>query len=182
MEEALAKIQAAPLTQGQQTSANATADAVVTQVRTENERLRKQVQKADTENKTTVKKLQRQLNRERDGRLEAELRAEARVAGITDTDYASHLFSKALLAGQEVTPEAFFNGLKKTHPFLFSANTVQQEPTEVDANTAPAESQATGEVRPSPNQPGTPPKVVNAEDMSDVEFAAHKRKYGVSGA
>jgi hypothetical protein len=167
---------------GQSAAANTAAQAM-TQMRTENEKLRKQNERLTREGDQKVKHLEKKLRNERDARVEAELTAEARMAGITDPDYAVTLFARAVGKDAALQPAAFFAGLKATKPHLFTADAAAPAAAAAPAtatvpDTAPPESTAAGEVRPQPTGAGGPPKEPNAEEMSPAEFSAHQRRYG----
>ena len=172
----------APAGGGQSAAANTAAQAL-TQMRTENEKLRKQNERLTREGEQKVKHLEKKLRNERDARVEAELTAEARIAGITDPDYAVTLFARAVGKDATLQPAAFFAGLKKTKPALFEVEAappvvVEKTATATAPDTAPPESSAAGEVRPAPTAAGTLGKEPNAEEMSPQEFSAHQRRYG----
>lgn len=163
------------------TAAAATADAAVAQLRAENEKLRKHNERISRESAQAAKKAEKRIRNANDARVEAELRAEARLAGITDPDYAVNLFARAVGKDATLQPEAFFAGLKETHPVLFAnaATPVVPKPkVVVPPTTTPPESTATGEVKPQPAQAGTPTVEKNAEEDSPQEFAARQRSYG----
>lgn len=182
IEEAVRLIKAGgtQVTGGGQAAITGTANAALEQLRSENARLRKSQERMTRESAQTVKKLEKRVRSANDSRIEAELRAEARIAGITDPEYAVSLFARAAGADAAVTPESFFAGLKTTHPVLFASATPAAPAPRVTVapTTAPAESPAAGEVRPTPTPAGAPPSEINAEEMSSQEFAAHQRRYG----
>ena len=165
---------------GGKTAATNTADAALAQLRAENEKLRKNNEKLTREGGQAVKKLEKRLRNANDARVEAELRAEARVAGITDPDYAVTLFARAV--GKDVTlqPEVFFGKLKETHPVLFATAVPAPPPPKVvvPPTTTPPESTATGEVKPKAAAAGEPPVERTAEEDNPQEFAARQRSYG----
>ena len=171
---------------GQSAAANTAAQAM-TQMRAENDKLRKQNDRLTREGEQRIKHLEKKVRNERDARVEAELLFEARIAGITDPDYAVTLFARAVNQDPSLQPKDFFTGLKKTRPVLFEQEPrvqAEPEPPAIAAvpDTAPPESTATGEVRPRPTTAGSPIKESNAEEMSPQEFSAHQRRYGfVSG-
>jgi len=157
-----------------------TETAVITQLRTDIDKLRKANERLAREGGQTTKKLEKRLRSANDARVEAELRADARLAGITDPDYAVSLFARAVTKDTTLQPETFFASLKETHPILFAAP-VQAAPAPkvvVAPTTTPPESPATGEVRPKPAAAGAPPREQNAEHDSPQEFAARQRSYG----
>ena len=173
---------AAPAGGGQSAASNTAAQAM-SQIRAENEKLRKQNDRLTREGEQKVKHLEKKLRNERDARVEAELLAEARIAGITDPDYAVTLFARAVNKDSTLQPAAFFAGLRATSPILFDASSPSPAapvatPTATVPDTAPPESPATGEVRPKPASAGAPPKEENAELDSPQQFAARQRKYG----
>lgn len=190
MDEAIAIVKAGggvvPAGGGQSAAAN-TATAAMAQLQTDNAKLRKANERLTREGEQKQKHWEKKLRNERDARVEAELLAEARIAGITDPDYAVTLFARAVGKDATLQPKDFFTGLKKTHRVLFETETTVVTPTPATPtatvpDTAPAESTAQGEVRPAAAPAGGPPKDANAEDMSPAEFAAHQRRYGfVSG-
>jgi hypothetical protein len=191
LEDAVAFIKSkgisAPAGGGQSAAAN-TATQALQQIRAENEKLRKQNERVARESGQKIKHLEKRLRNAQDARVEAEVLAEARLAGITEPDYAEtamNLFAKAALKTPELTPQAFFAQLLTRSPALFTRAAPPPPappPATVAPDTAPPESAAAGEVRPVPAPAGTPPKEVNAEEMSTQEFAAHQRRYGfVSG-
>jgi len=166
---------------GGKTAATNTADAAVAQLRAENEKLRKSNEKLTREGGQAVKKLEKRLRNANDARVEAELRAEARIAGITDPDYAVTLFARAVGKDATLQPETFFGKLKETHPVLFATAAVPAAPPPkivVAPTTTPPESTATGEVKPKPATAGEPTVDRNAEEDSPQEFAARQRSYG----
>ena len=164
---------------GGKTAASNTADVAVAQLRADNEKLRKTNDKLTREGGQAVKKLEKRLRNANDARVEAELRADARLAGITDPDYAVNLFARAVGKDATLQPEAFFAGLKETHPVLFATASEPPPPKVVVApTTTPPESTATGEVKPQPNAAGAIPVDRNAEEDSPQEFAARQRGYG----
>ena len=184
MEEAIAIVKAGggvvQAGGGQSAAVNTAASAMV-QLRADNEKLRKQSERAARESVDKIKHLEKKLRNERDARVEAELMAEARIAGITDPDYAVTLFVRAVGKDATLQPSAFFAGLKKTKPALFeleAAPAAAAPATATVPDTAPPESSAAGEVRPQPTGAGGPPKETNAEEMSPQEFSAHQRRYG----
>ncbi len=183
IEEAIAIVKAGgvvPAGGGQSAAANTAANALV-ELRRDNEKLRKTNERLTREGDQKVKHLEKKLRQERDARVEAELLAEARIAGITDPDYAVTLFARAVTKDATLQPKDFFTGLKKTKAHLFEADVTPPPPppaASAPPDTAPPESAAQGEVRPKPTDAGGPPKEANAEDMSPQEFAAHQRRYG----
>ena len=166
---------------GQSAAAN-TATAALSQLQADNAKLRKANERLTREGEQKQKHWDKKIRQERDARVEAELLAEARIAGITDPDYAVTLFARAVTKDASLQPKDFFTGLKKTRPVLFEAETIAALPaaeTITVADTAPPESTAAGEVRPKPTDAtGGGSKESNAEDMSPQEFAAHQRRYG----
>jgi hypothetical protein len=165
---------------GGKTAATNTADAAVIQLRAENEKLRKSNEKLTREGGQAVKKLEKRLRNSNDARVEAELRADARMAGITDPDYAITLFARAVGKDGTLQPETFFAGLKATHAHLFvAAAPAPALPKVVVApTTTPPESQATGEVKPKAATAGDPVAEKHSEQDSPQEFAARQRSYG----
>ena len=111
--------------------------------------------------------------------------AEARLAGITNPRYvkaAIDIYADALNAGEKAEPAEFFSKLKETDPAFFAVPVAPvappaPPPPRVAATTTPPESPAAGEVRPTPGN-GGPGASVNAEALSDQDFAAHQRSYG----
>ena len=167
-----------PAGNGQSAAAN-TVNAAVAQLRSENDKLRKANERLTREGQQATKKLEKRLRNANDARVEAELRADARLAGITDPDYAVSLFARAVTQDATLQPEAFFASLKTTHPVLFSAPAnPAPAPKVVAPNTTPPESPSTGEVRPKPAAAGEPPREQNAENDTPQEFAARQRSYG----
>ena len=165
---------------GGKTAAANTADAAMAQLRTENEKLRKNNEKLTRESGQAVKKLEKRLRNANDARVDAELRADARMAGITDPDYAITLFARAVGKDATLQPEAFFAKLKETHAHLFVVAAAPAAPPKVVVapTTTPPESTATGEVKPKPASAGEPPVEQNAEQDNPQEFAARQRSYG----
>jgi hypothetical protein len=165
---------------GGKTAATNTADAALAQLRAENDKLRKNNEKLTREGGQAVKKLEKRLRNANDARVEAELRADARLAGITDPDYAVNLFARAVGKDATLQPEAFFAGLKETHPVLFATAAAPPPPPKVvvGVTTTPPESTATGEVKPQPQVAGAPVVERTAEEDSPQEFAARQRSYG----
>ena len=165
---------------GGKTAASNTADAALAQLRSDNEKLRKSNEKLTREGGQAVKKLEKRLRNSTDARVEAELRAEARIAGITDPDYAVTLFARAVGKDGTLQPEAFFAGLKETHKHLFVVAPPAPPPPKVVVapTTTPPESTATGEVKPKPATAGEPAAEKNAEEDNPQEFAARQRSYG----
>ena len=174
----------APAGGGHSAAAN-TATEALTQIRAENEKLRKANDRITRESGQKIKHLEKRLRNAQDGRIEAEILAEARLAGITNPEYsetAMNLFAKAAIKTPDLTPGAFFAQLKTRSPALFEAAAppppAPPPATTTAPDTAPPESTAQGEVRPQPNGAGGPPKETNAEEMSPQEFSAHQRRYG----
>ena len=165
---------------GGKTAATNTADAAILQLRNENQSLAKRLDKVTRESGQAVKKLEKRLRGANDARVEAELRAEARMAGITDPDYAITLFARAVGKDATLQPEAYFAKLKETHAHLFIVAAPAPPPPKVVVapTTTPPESQATGEVKPKPATAGEPTTEKNAEQDSAQEFAARQRSYG----
>jgi hypothetical protein len=166
---------------GGKTAVANTADAAMAQLRAENERLRKTNERLTREGVQERKKSEKRLRNANDARVEAELRADARLAGITDPDYAVNLFARAVGKDATLQPEAFFAGLKDTHPVLFATAATPAVPPPkavVTPTTTPPESTATGEVKPHPNAAGALPVEKNAEEDTPQEFAARQRGYG----
>jgi len=140
-------------------------------------------------------RLQRELQAERSKRRKAERTAQAtearaeleRIAarvGITNTDYAIHLFYQAHQAKSEeelaqVDEAKFFEGLRPRHPYLFSEVVV------------PA---TTGTTGPTPGSNGGPPKprdtasaagnqgAIDVRNMSRQEYEQYKAKRGIRSA
>jgi hypothetical protein len=185
MEEAIAIVKAGggvvPAGGGQSAAANTAAQAM-SQLQADNAKLRKANERLTRESEQSKKHFEKKLRNERDARVEAELMAEARIAGITDPDYAVTLFARAVGKDATLQPSAFFAGLKKTKPALFEVEATHAAAaapaTATVPDTAPPESTAAGEVRPQPTGAGGPPKEPNAEEMSPAEFSAHQRRYG----
>ena len=183
-EDAIAFIKSKGITAqagGGQSAATNTAQAAMNQLRTEVEKLRKQNERITRESLQKQKHLEKKIRNERDARVEAELMAEARIAGITDPDYAVTLFARSVSKDPALQPGDFFAGLRKTKPALFEPDQIPEPEAPKAAivpDTAPPESTAAGEVRPVPTNAGAPAKEVNAEEMSPAEFSAHQRRYG----
>jgi hypothetical protein len=158
------------------------SDTATAALRLENERLRKDRDKLKRESEDRVRKAEKSARRAGDRAITAEMRAEARLAGVVDADYAVHLLAKAALKDETIDPGAFFGGLKKTHPHLFTQAVEPPPPAAppptLAATTAPPESPAVGGVKPAPAAAGSPPVTVDAEAMSDADFHAHQRNYG----
>lgn len=165
---------------GGKTAAANTADAALAALRAENEKLRKTNERIQRESQQAAKKAEKRVRNANDARVEAELRAEARLAGITDPDYAVNLFARAVGKDATLQPEAFFAGLRETHPVLFATAAAPPPPPKVVVapTTTPPESTATGEVKPQPNAAGAPVVEKNAEEDTPQEFAARQRGYG----
>lgn len=179
IEEAEQLVRAGGGAQAGNQSAQAAADSAL---RAENERLKKERAKLQRESEDRVKKAEKAARRAGDRAITAEMRAEARLAGLVDPDYAVHLLAKAALKDENIDPSKFFAGLKSTHPHLFTVPVEPPAPpVAVAASSAPPESPAAGEVRPSPAAAGAPPAAVDAETMSDADFRAHQRNYGFTG-
>ena len=167
------------------TAVQATADQALAQLRAENERLRGKAKQVEKEKLEQQKSFEKKLRRADDRATEARLMAEARLAGITNPRYikaAIDVYADALNGGETSEPGAFFAKMRETDPAFFAAPVSPVVPPapprpRVAATTTPPESPAAGEVRPTPGSAG-PAKIVNAEDLSDRDFAALQRSHG----
>lgn len=180
--ESLVKAGGAAQAGGGKTAAQNTAEQAL---RVENERLRKQAARDKKEKEDQQKSFDKKIRRAEDKATEARLMAEARLAGITNPRYvkaAIDIYAEALNSGETAEPGAFFGKLRETDPAFFAVPVAPvappaPPPPKVPATTTPPESQAAGEVRPTPANGGTG-KTINATEMSDQDFAAHQRSYG----
>jgi hypothetical protein len=165
---------------GGQSSATNTATQALTELRRENDKLKKNNERMTRESAQKIKHFEKKLRNSNDARVEAELRADARMAGITDPDYAITLFARAVGKDGTLQPETFFAGLKATHAHLFVAAAPAPAPPKVVVapTTTPPESQATGEVKPKAATAGEPVAEKHAEQDSPQEFAARQRSHG----
>jgi hypothetical protein len=162
----------------------AVANEVVDKLTREKNAAEARAKKSETDRLALEAKHKKDVQRLKDKNIEAELRFTAKSAGITDPDYATHLFARAAASGQSTDPDAFFTSLKTSHPFLFVASTapaaIPPKPTEVPAGTAPPESAQPGEAKPTPAPAGSSTAAENPVDqMNPTEFGKHMRqKYG----
>lgn len=167
---------------GGKNAAQNTADQAI-QARAEAERWRTKAKQAEKEKLEAQKSFDKKLRRAEDKATEARLMAEARLAGITNPRYvkaAIDSYAEALNGGETSEPAAFFSGMRATDPAFFAAPAVAAPaPTlpRLAPTTTPPESRAAGEVRPTPGN-GGPAQPINANDLSDQDFAAHQRSYG----
>lgn len=170
-------IAAAPKKTGQQTQAP-TEEAPQTTAPKPSARLK------ELENANQL--LERKLRRERDEKLalkkDIELSRVAREQGIQDEEYALHMLRKHVRAldptkAAKVDPAVYFQGLRKTHGFLFGEQVkVEKTPasTSPAAKTTPAAPKA-AEVAQSQSNEGQ----VDTTTMSKAEFDAYMAKKGI---
>lgn len=130
------------------------------------------------------KRLRKAKTHARDQILDMEIRHDAISAGIkaADVDYAVNLYRQACIAAGENPPDTtkFFPGLRATRSYLFTDGSAPP-PVELKPTTAPPESLQPGEETPSPTGTRVAPPVKSVDDMTDQEFAAHKKKHGYHG-
>lgn len=167
---------------GGRTAAQNTAEVAIKAARDEAEKLRKENQRILREKDDADKKHKKEVRRLNDRVIEAELSALARTAGIVQPRYIQFAisdFASAVRKDPNLKPEAFFAGLQSTDPAFFQTAAPPAPAPTVPASTAPPESPAQGEARPSPAAPGTPTAAPNVDDMDDQAFNAHRKSvYG----
>lgn len=167
---------------GGRTAAQNTAEVAIKTARDEAEKLRKENTRILREKDDADKKHKKEVRRLNDRVIEAELSALARAAGIVQPRYIQFAisdFASAVRKDPNLKPEAFFAGLQATDPAFFQNAAPAAPATTVPASTAPPESPAQGETRPSPAAPGTPTAAPNVDDMDDQAFNAHRKSvYG----
>jgi hypothetical protein len=167
---------------GGRTAAQNTADVAIKAAKDEAEKLRKENTRLLREREDSQNKHKKELRRLNDRVIEAELSALARAAGIVQPRYirfAIDDFASAVRKDPNLNPETFFAGLQVTDPAFFQTAAPPAPAPTVPASTAPPESPAQGETRPSPAAPGTPPVAPNVDDMDDQAFNAHRKSvYG----
>jgi hypothetical protein len=167
---------------GGRSAAQNTADAALKTARDEAEKLRKENARILREKQDADKKHKKETRRLNDRVIEAELSALARDAGIKQPRYIQFAisdFAAAVRKDPNLKPENFFSGLRATDPAFFQDAAPPAPAPTVPASTAPPESPAQGETRPSPAAPGTPTAGPNVEEMDDQEFNAHRKSvYG----
>ena len=138
-------------------------------LRRENQDLANRVQKQSDR----IKKLK---TKNADERINMQMRGDALGVGIMEehVDFALNLLAGAIrtaLGKSEAPPDSrtFFAGLRKARAYLFREGTKE---VTLRASTAPPESTAPGGETPTQDGPATPPKKVDAMEMSDEQFRA----------
>jgi hypothetical protein len=135
-------------------------------------------------------KARQQLDQEVDNRenleIEYQIRAEAAKAGITDTDYAIHMFKRHVVNlgdDQEANPSGFFESLKKdpAKRYLFTEEKISAGPKPVAQTGAPQQLQTNGQAQPTPSTGPQVEKDENVLDMDKRSFNQRTRdQYGFS--
>jgi flagellar motor switch/type III secretory pathway protein FliN len=173
-------------TDSPQATSTGVANDVLVKLQQDKVKLQAEVDKQKRTVADLEAKHKKDVTRLRDKQTEAELKFMAKGAGVTDVDYAIHLFARAAAAGQTTDPTAFFGGLKGTHSYLFLASVpsspvvAEAPPVAVPAVTAPLESSQPGETKPTPVTPtSATSKDASVENLSGQDFNRHMRsKYG----
>lgn len=126
------------------------------------------------------RKLKKAASRAEMERITLEIQSKAHRAGVNedDLDVAVILFQRAVLADENLTPDAYFASLKTTKPALFVTAT-PAEPRVVRPTTAPPES---AQRPPKPAPAGASAVSVNADTDTPEQFKRRQERYGFVGA
>jgi hypothetical protein len=140
----------------------------------------KNAERIQRETNEQIKKAKRQAVKAEMDRITLEIQSKAARSGVNedDLDVAVILFQRAVLADENLTPDAYFASLKTTKPVLFNA-AASIEPRVVRPTTAPPEG---AQRPPKPAAAGTPVVSDNAETDTPEQFKRRQERYGFVGA